>query len=183
MSITLLKLFNKESKKERFIRFYTFYNQFMFYTAQQILNDEQLSEEAVQNAFIKIIEKFDKINNDFKSKKTKAYVITITRNSCIDILRRNNENYSSDILPDIESSTGKFLLGEFKTEYIVEAIRKLPLTYQQLLIVQYFHEMCTADISDMLNMSYTDTQKSLKHANNTLIASIIALRQKREHMR
>ncbi|EGT4060805.1 sigma-70 family RNA polymerase sigma factor, partial [Clostridioides difficile] len=51
-----LSIIDSEEEKDKFEKIYEKYKKLMFYIANQILQDEQLSEDAVHNAFLKIID-------------------------------------------------------------------------------------------------------------------------------
>jgi hypothetical protein len=54
----------------------------MFYIANQILKDDYLSEDAVEQTFVKIIENLDNIS-DVDCHKTKSYIVIMVRNCSI----------------------------------------------------------------------------------------------------
>ena len=56
----------------------------MYYTANNILKDSHLAEDAVHNAFLRIINNLEKIE-DINSHKTKGLIVIIVKNVSIDI--------------------------------------------------------------------------------------------------
>ena len=79
---------NEKRASIRFIeRCYKLYEQKMYHVAYCILRDEGLAEDAVQEAFLKLM----KSNVDFKDAKSdecKQYIITIIKHASIDIYNR-----------------------------------------------------------------------------------------------
>ena len=71
---------------------YSLYEQKMYRVAYSILHDESLAEDAVQDAFLKLIRL--KVHFDYAdSDDCKRYIITVIRNASINIYnKRKNEN-------------------------------------------------------------------------------------------
>jgi RNA polymerase sigma factor (sigma-70 family) len=65
----------------------------LYATAYRILRDQEESEDVVQDVFIKLWKMGEKLN-DYKS--IDALAVTITRNCCIDLLRKNKTEYLED---------------------------------------------------------------------------------------
>ena len=82
-----LSLIETEEDKIKFEDIFNSYKKTMYYVANSILKDEHYSHDAVQNSFLKIIKNIDKIE-DVKSNKTKGFIVTIVKNSSIDIYRK-----------------------------------------------------------------------------------------------
>ena len=58
-----LTLIETDEEKQKFIVFYEQYRKLMFYIAKEILKEDQLSEDAVQEAFLRIAKNFHKIGS------------------------------------------------------------------------------------------------------------------------
>ncbi|MBR4020017.1 MAG: sigma-70 family RNA polymerase sigma factor, partial [Firmicutes bacterium] len=56
-----LTLIDTDEDKIRFAKLYEQYRHLMFYIAKEILQDEHLSEDAVQEAFLRIAKNFHKV--------------------------------------------------------------------------------------------------------------------------
>jgi len=86
-----LSIIDSEQDKNKFEILYTTYRKLMFYVANRILKDQYLAEDAVHQAFIKIIENLDKIE-DVHCHKTKSYIVIIVRNNAINMYNRRKRN-------------------------------------------------------------------------------------------
>lgn len=75
-----------EQSKSKPESLYTKYGKDMFRVAYRILNDYQLAQDAVQVAFIKLIDNIDKID-EVNSNKTRAFAVIVVRNISINIYR------------------------------------------------------------------------------------------------
>jgi RNA polymerase sigma factor (sigma-70 family) len=65
----------------------------LYASAYRILRDQEESQDVVQDVFIKLWKMGEKLN-DYKS--IDALAVTITRNCCIDLLRKNKTEYLED---------------------------------------------------------------------------------------
>ncbi len=79
-----LTLIDTEAEKSKFEQLYLIYRQMMFFVAKQILEDSYLAEDAVHQAFLKIIDHFDKIG-EIDCPKTRGFIVTIVQNQSIDL--------------------------------------------------------------------------------------------------
>lgn len=100
----------------------------MFFVANRILREEYLSEDAVHQAFLRIIDNLDKIDK-VDCHKTKGFIVIIVENIAIDFYRkRKRENSIS--FDEIE-----FYIRDMKNEsnFIIndveEAILKLSINF------------------------------------------------------
>ena len=78
-----LAMIDSPEEKLKFER----YKGLMFYTANSVLGDTRDSEDIVHDAFFKIIEIIDEID-DPKSPQTRYLIVTITENKAIDLYRK-----------------------------------------------------------------------------------------------
>lgn len=78
MLIYFLSMLEMEEDKDKFTLLYKKYRKLMFYIANQILKDDYLSEDAVEQTFVKIIENLDNIS-DVNCHKTKSYIVIMVR--------------------------------------------------------------------------------------------------------
>ncbi|MDR1719883.1 MAG: RNA polymerase sigma-70 factor [Dysgonamonadaceae bacterium] len=153
--------------------FRTYYSQ-LFFIAKGILLDEGVAEEIVQDVFIKIWESggLPKIDGSLK-----AYLAVMTRNHCIDYLRRQNsakhlQTVSLDnrnvraALLDVESDD--FIREELFADPVVSALRRaineLPAQCQQIFRLSRFEGYSHAQIAEMLNISVSTVKTQLSRA-------------------
>ena len=82
-----LSLLTDESNKIKFEQFYLQYRHTMLWIAEEILDEHELAEDAVHEAFLRVL---DHIQNIFPEKcnKTRSYFVIIVRNIALDMLRK-----------------------------------------------------------------------------------------------
>ena len=72
----------------KLLRLYELYEQPMYRIAFAVLHDSALAEDAVHDAFVRIIGKLKKLGAP-DSPKTKAYIVKTVQSTSITIYRRN----------------------------------------------------------------------------------------------
>ena len=113
--ILFLALLDSPEEQERFTEIYEQYRHFMWYVANQKLQDAHLAEDAVQEAFVALTRHLDKVE-DVHSPRTKKFLATIVKSKAVDILRKEKpaeelteylagEQPGTDILAIVKSST------------------------------------------------------------------------------
>jgi len=136
--------------------------------AMLMLNNVTDAEDAVQNVFLKYIEKGSAFND---IEHENAWFITVTRNYCKDQLknfwRRNvdmgdiPEQYSEE-----ESDNG-----------LLECIMKLPDKYKEVIYLFYYEEYSIKEISGILQRKESTIQTQLSAARAKLKKIIQEVRE------
>lgn len=98
-----LAIIDSPEGKLKFEVIYERYKGLMFYTANSVLGDTRDSEDIVHDAFLKIIEIIDEID-DPKSPQTRYLIVTITENKAIDLYRKRKAKQLFFVIPYWESS-------------------------------------------------------------------------------
>ena len=159
-----LALIDTESDKRKFELIYNQYKQLMFYVAKNILYDIHESEDAVHQAFLRVIDHFEKIE-EVDCPQTRAYLVIIVKNISLNILkkRKNNNLLSYDELdPFIQC------YGDDKPLGLMEAIFKLPTIFSNVLILKYSNGYTTQEISEILDINYETVKKRITRAKQAL---------------
>lgn len=132
----------------------------MFRVAMAVLRDEGLAEDAVQQAFLKIFQNFEKIDRT-NCNKTRSFIVILVRNAAIDLYRvRGRENVISfeDLeqpLPARESLPEDAAIAREEGEAMAGYLEELEEKYRNLLILRYYHGYQNKDIAQLLGMSQT----------------------------
>jgi RNA polymerase sigma-70 factor (ECF subfamily) len=113
------------------------------------------AEEAVQNAFIKIIEHFDSIRFDESEETLRAYYLTIVTHEALNIIQKRQTPLSlhdyEDTLADEDDFIRRLCI---RTEYerVVQAIINMDDQYSIPLQLKFLEMMSVKDIATMLDM-------------------------------
>lgn len=87
-------MLESDEEKHLFKELYERYGNAMLRVAQRYFpSDLTAAEDAVQNAWLKVIKNFSKIQED-SSNKRGAYLVTIVKNESISLLRKQSTQYS-----------------------------------------------------------------------------------------
>ncbi|WP_343120639.1 RNA polymerase sigma factor, partial [Clostridioides difficile] len=76
-----------------------------------ILKDDHLSEDAVHNAFLRIIKNIDKID-EVDSPRTKAFIVIIVERIAIDFYRKRKREKVSDIEEEYKNREVNFSIED-----------------------------------------------------------------------
>ena len=167
-----LAVIDVEQDENKFEILYTTYRKLMFYIANQILRDEYLAEDATHQAFLKIIDNLDKIE-DVHCHKTKSYIVTIVRNNAIDLYNRRKRDTTVSLeqmefcIYDETCSRSEDL------DYLTKAVLKLPVIYKEVLTLKYVQELSNAEIAQTLGISEATVRKRLERARHKLEETLI----------
>lgn len=92
-----LQMLETPEEKSLFEQIYLEYRGLMYHVAYEILHNDQDAEDAVHQAFVKIVENIKK-NDDPVCPKTHGYVITIVEHQAIDQYRKRQKNQTVELI-------------------------------------------------------------------------------------
>lgn len=160
-----LQMIETDADKSKFEQLYTAYRGLMFHVAMKLLQNPEDAEDAVSQAFIKIVEHISKISEPV-CPKTKQFIVTIVENKAIDILRARNKHFTVP-LDEVEyglcSQTNMEVSGE-----LAHCIMKLPAQQRQVIWLKYHHGYNLHEIATLLNISLVGAQKIDQRAKKKL---------------
>jgi RNA polymerase sigma-70 factor (ECF subfamily) len=169
----LMMLIDSEEDRSKFEILYEQYRRYMFRIAMQILGNAQDAEDAVHEAFIKIIKNLDKIS-DPKCPQTKHFIVIIVRRTAIDMMRQKSREPETVTIDD--ETEGVLMDGNETDVYrtaderlvLAEAMAKLPDTYRDVILLKYYHDFSDEMIADQMGMSVANVQKTIQRARKKL---------------
>ena len=91
-----LQMIESEEDKSKFEAIYNKYRQLMFVAANRILKNQYDAEDAVHQAFVSIIDNLSKVK-EVNCPETRSYVVIITENKAIDIIRSRKRLAGEDL--------------------------------------------------------------------------------------
>lgn len=151
----------KPADRPKLERLYLEYRSVMFCAANEILHNEHETEDAVQQAFMKIAENLDKVPDEL-SNKTKAFVVTIAENTAIDRYRKLKRHGDCELC---EEACG---IEANSADELASCILKLPARYRQFILLKYYHGYSTREIAKLLGMSSAAASKTAQRAKQRL---------------
>lgn len=163
-----LNLLDSEEEISKFELIYSTYKKQMYYTANNILKDSHLAEDAVHNAFLRIINNLEKIE-DINSHKTKGLIVIIVKNVSIDIYRKNKKERDNTIfIDDLDDINGYDEINKNEIGDLEIAISKLPENYKQVFLLKFSHELTDNEISEILDIKSDNVRKRISRGREKL---------------
>ena len=137
------------------------------FTRAGVCEMARYAEDAVQNAFVKMLRYSRFISSDVPSAKVKGYVFTVLSNEVNTILGRMTEYEDISERWDIAVQDNELLSVEEQSgSGLVCEIMKLDEKYRSVLFCKYTMEMSVKEISDMLGIPektvYTRLDRAIK---------------------
>lgn len=150
----------------RFIeKCYKLYEQKMYQVAYNILRDEGMAEDAVQEAFVKLM-KCDTSFADVKSDDCKRYLITVIKHASITIYNKRKKEQELVYLSGQSEEFEQEDLQETdeESEQIRLAINKLPSKYYSVLNCMVVKEMSVKETAQELSITEANVRKRFERA-------------------
>ena len=148
MLVYYLQMLDTPEEKIRFEQIYLKYRGLMCHVAEGILHDHQEAEDAVHNAFLKIIKKFSKFQNT-PAQDLAPQIVAIARNEAISLLRKRK-----DVAP-LEDWDGFAETAEEVSDYhsLVDSFTLLPQTYRAAMEMKLLLGYSDGEIAAKLGLS------------------------------
>ena len=155
----------------------TFWNDVYTFQLQRTQNENDAEDITIQ-AFSKAFDKIDTYNEDYSFK---TWLITISRNIHVDLVRKqkkiirntskdNKDNYL-EIIDDSPTPEDK-IITEQNLAKLLRDIKKLKPHYQEVINLRYFQELSYKEISQTLDESINNVKVKLLRAKKLLAAII-----------
>lgn len=138
------------------------------------LKDRHLAQDAFQDVFVKVYKNLSK----FRGNSTeKTWILSITMNTCKDILRSSwlkrivlHEdmrliNYNTT---DNLDSPDKVVIKQLEYKELLKEVMQLPKKYKEVVILFYYEEVSTTEISKILNIPEGTVRSRLFRAREVL---------------
>ncbi len=138
-------------------------------------NDEYEAEDITIQSFSRA---FDKINTFKEEYNFKTWLIQISKNIHIDLLRKKNASIQSKTTTNVDDSVYKIaddnptpedkLITEQNLAQLLLYIKQLKPNYQEVINLRYFQELSYKEIADYLNEPMNNVKVKLLRAKKLL---------------
>ncbi|MDO5028030.1 MAG: sigma-70 family RNA polymerase sigma factor [Bacillota bacterium] len=155
MIIFLAGLTNEE--KAFVSNLYNKHGQYFFRKAFYILKNKELAEEALANAFIKIMGNIEKASS-LADEDLLPYCLTLVKNEAINIIRKDKKHLYTDnietyLIEDLENKIEAEFILKDQFQAIVNDKTLLKEEERLFLIFRYHHDLTYNEIGKLLNIS------------------------------
>lgn len=159
----------------------TFWDNVYGFQLKRVKNENDAEDITIQT-FSKAFDKIETYNSDYSFK---TWLITISKNIHIDLIRKqknsisdtithSNEDGYQDILDDSPSPEDK-LITEQNLAKLLRDIKKLKPHYQEVINLRYFQELSYKEISHEIDEPINNVKVKLLRAKKLLAEIIINL--------
>lgn len=142
--------------------------------ARYILKDDHEAEDATQDAFVKLWHHQDKIDLNL----VKPWLMKVTRNGCLDRLRRRRHNVEFDESHMAEEASGPShdLDSSELGGWLKRAIEGLKEPYRSLVVLRDVHQHSYEEVAGMLELSLSQVKVYLHRARKELREQLTEVR-------
>lgn len=150
MLMFYLQMLDTPEEKAKFEEIYLTHRTMMFKVAMSILRDEKDAEDAVHNAFLKVIKNFSKFFSIPCENQAPSCVI-IVKNEAISIRRKKSRLVPVEDWDAFEETAG----GADSYDALVSIFTQLPETYRAVLEMKLVQGFADGEIADRLGLTKT----------------------------
>lgn len=174
-----LSLLDTHESKSKFEALYHSYKYTMHYVAFGILQDQQLAEDAVHEAFVRIAKNFHKIG-EINCPQTKGFVVIIVRNVALTMVKQASK---VTVIDEFDSMRGmsrgieEEIFHQFDLEMIVQAVMELSAALKDVLYLYVIDEYTISEIAHILNLPIETVKKRIQRGRKALATNLIEGRE------
>jgi RNA polymerase sigma-70 factor (ECF subfamily) len=142
--------------------------------ARYILKDAQEAEDATQDAFVKLWNNRDKVDPE----RVKPWLMKVTRNGCLDRLRRRRDNVEFDESHMAGESSGPMqgLAANEIGAWLKRAIAGLKEPYRSLVVLRDVNQHSYEEVAGMLELNLAQVKTYLHRARKQLREQLAEVR-------
>lgn len=164
----------RNGDKQAFGKLIEAYQGPVYNLAYRMLNNSREAEEAAQEAFIRVYTRIDSYN---PKHKFSTWVLSITSNYCIDLIRKRRAILLSideplpshpALMSEKESSPESQALSGEREAQVQDLLQTLPEDYRQAVVLRYWYEYSYEDIAEVMQTSVSAIKSRLFRARRLL---------------
>jgi len=142
--------------------------------ARYILKDDQEAEDATQEAFVKLWNKQDSIDPE----RIRPWLMKVTRNGCLDRLRRRRDSVEFDESYMAEETSGPMqdVAANEVGVWLKRAIAGLKEPYRSLVVLRDVNQHSYEEVAGMLELNLAQVKTYLHRARKQLREQLAEVR-------
>ena len=152
-----LSMLETEEEKAAFTDLYESYRHLCLNVALKITGSQAMAEDALHNAFLKMIRHKEKHFTN-SCKRTASQIVIIVKSAAIDILRREKRldhdllDDLEPIIPNDEPDTLRIIASKEAVDRLQHHVSQLNEVNQSLFEMKYLSEKSDGEIANMLGL-------------------------------
>lgn len=150
---------------------YNIYFDKVFKVALSVTRDSKLAEDVCQETFLICFEKYYQLRDP---EKTGPWLTTITLNTARALLKEHNRIIPISLNDILETKENNVYNPEFELEkqeihdLFIGLIFQLPIEFQEVIILKYYHDLEVREIADLLDIPEGTIKSRLNRARQKL---------------
>ena len=170
--LLLMSMLDSEEDRSKAEIIYRTYRNLLFNVANRILKNETDAEDAVQNAFIRIMENINKISEP-ECHKTKCWCVLIVKRVALNMIRKRAGEKSecgSELIEKTYEDPGATAQLEAVEEHIdlEAALRELPDRYREVLLLRFHEDLSFQKIAVIMGITEANARQLVSRAYKKL---------------
>lgn len=161
--------------QEKFDVIYNMYKRAMFGLAYSITRNRFDAEDVVQISLVKLVGVLNRISMDeITEPSCRGLLVTITRNSAIDYLRRRKHvpiPVETIRNVDLPSTEDQYIRTE-ELQTVVKYIGELPDNYRDVLRLRVLNQLSAKETADLMSTSVANVNTMLGRARKQLLGKL-----------
>ncbi len=164
----------RQGDKAAFGKLIEAYQTPVFNLAYRMLNNAREAEEAAQEAFIRAYTRLDSYD---PSRKFSTWLLSITSNYCIDLIRKRRALLLSidEPLPPHpalmadgnERPEAQVMIGE-QQQMVQSLLAELPEEYREAVVLRYWHDLSYEEIAEIMDTTVSAIKSRLFRARRQM---------------
>ncbi len=158
-----LLLLDTEQEREFFKKLYKEHLKEMYFTALKILHNESDAEDMVHETFLTLTEHLSKMMNN-PPQKSWNFILTILKHKCYNLHKKKkwvmDDDTELENIKDIFNEKPDDRMERLeKKDLVLKLVKQMKQSYQEVLLLQYYHELEIAEIAEVLG----ETPDNIRH--------------------
>lgn len=172
-----LSLLETEEQKKNFAEIYGKNRDRMYQAAYGILGQKEEAENAVQDAFLKLADKFGRYER-LSEREMGGLCITIARNTAINMLRKQKKSVPlrDDAVEALRRANKEeemrfpeaAVIEKEEAELVRRLLKELPAVHHDILVLRYYYQLSVKETARLLGISGNAAQVRLHRAKEKL---------------
>lgn len=167
--VSFLLVIEDEFTRSKLETLYLTYKNEMYALAMSVLHNAHDAQDVVHTSVLKLAKHIEKIDA-IGSNKTKALIVTIVRNSAIDVYRKKKretileEPVGLEVVSDEALPLDQIVRRMSDMKGISDQLTAVNRDYAEIIALKYVYEFKDSEIADLLGLSHENTRVRLHRA-------------------